>query len=78
MVSGWLHQARLIGSLQALVYFVITRIVYNADLGVELKFPHYNEAAACKKSELFKSSDFLHNQIRISESDIRYPDPAGS
>ena len=36
MVSGWLHQARLIRNLQALVYFVITRIGYKVDLGVNV------------------------------------------
>ena len=44
VLSGWLHQARLIGSLQALVYFVIlcgsdiTQIGYRADFGVDPKF----------------------------------------
>ena len=33
MVPGWLHQARLIGSLQALVYFG-----YNMVFGVDPKF----------------------------------------
>ena len=37
MVSGWLHQARLIGSLQALVYFFKTRFGYNADFGMDPK-----------------------------------------
>ena len=38
MVSGWLHQARLIGKSSALVYFVIMRIGYNADFGMDPKF----------------------------------------
>ena len=55
-----------------MVYFVIMRIGYNADFGVDLKF------RIIMRLQCINSSDFLHNQIRISESDIRYPNPAGS